>query len=202
MNKILVNFTSGRGPVECRFALMNITNIFIKEFNGKLLDNLVDDNGDGWFSSLVEIDEEINISSWLGTLEWICKSPFRINHGRKRWYIGSYLSSPIKESISLNPKDLKWETMLSTGPGGQNVNKTESAVRLTHIPTGIVITSREERSQHRNKAVALKRMGIKLSQITESNEKNLNQKVWESHDELIRGKPTKSFSGNKFQHTI
>jgi len=57
------------------------------------------------------------------------------------------------------------ETFRSNGPGGQHVNKTESAVRLTHVPSGVVVTSRQERSQHRNKALCLQRLRKKVAQL-------------------------------------
>ena len=56
------------------------------------------------------------------------------------------------------------DTFRSSGPGGQHVNKTESAVRLTHLPSGIVVTSQQERSQHRNKAICLEKLRTKVEQ--------------------------------------
>ena len=57
------------------------------------------------------------------------------------------------------------QTFRSSGPGGQHVNKTESAVRLTHVPSGVVVTSRQERSQHRNKVLCLQRLRKKIAQL-------------------------------------
>ncbi len=62
-------------------------------------------------------------------------------------------------------RECEVETFRSSGPGGQHVNKTESAVRLTHLPSGVVVTSRQERSQHRNKALCLQKLRKKVAQL-------------------------------------
>lgn len=73
--------------------------------------------------------------------------------------------------IEIKPEDLKVDTFRSSGPGGQYVNKTESAIRITHIPTGIVVTSQTERMQGKNKANAMKILHAKLYQLREQQHK-------------------------------
>ncbi len=62
-------------------------------------------------------------------------------------------------------RECEFETFRSSGPGGQHVNKTKSAVRLRHLPSGVVVTSRQERSQHRNRALCLERLRRKVAQL-------------------------------------
>jgi peptide chain release factor 1 len=73
--------------------------------------------------------------------------------------------------VDINEADLKIDTMRSSGAGGQHVNKTESAIRITHIPTGVVVAMQEERSQHRNRAKA---MALLRSRILDARNQNLN----------------------------
>jgi peptide chain release factor 2 len=74
-------------------------------------------------------------------------------------------SKPVKYNIILHPKDLRRDTMRAGGPGGQHQNKTESAVRYTHVPTGISAESRSERSQHANDEYALEMLKDKILRL-------------------------------------
>ena len=100
-------------------------------------------------------------------------------------------------------RECEVQTFRSSGPGGQHVNKTESAVRLRHVPSGVVVTSRQERSQHRNKALCLQRLRRKIAQLNHrpakrvltrvsrsAKNRTLEEKARRSHIKRLRSKPS------------
>ena len=198
MKQTYVQFTAGRGPVECAAACYVISRKFADEIQKiKLVPTVVDYESDdefGFRSIIFKIDKitskEIDAirSKWEGTIKFISiKNSFRPNHKRKNWFIGCNFFDVDDTKITFDMNDIKIDLMRSSGPGGQNVNKVESGVRLTHIPTGIIVKCIMTRDQKQNLKVAKEIMQAKLDLLNNNKEANIKNLFWMSHDSLERG---------------
>jgi len=198
--------TSGRGPAECRIALMKTLGVLVKEAEiaGITVDVTVgpDPDGHGPASAIAIIEgegEAAFVATWIGSILWVVQRPLRPHHKRKNWFIGVFrLEGSPPQPAPLKPSDVRFETLRAGGPGGQHQNKTESAVRAVHTPTGLVVVAREDRSQHRNKAIALERLALLVKVASVLAETTDCEKIQSNHTLVERGRPVRTFRAERF----
>lgn len=197
-NRIYLQITSGRGPAECcRVVALVLEKILVQARKLGLVAEVIErEEGEinrTLFSAIVSLEgnkaEEI-IDEWEGSIQWIAQSPYRIYHKRKNWFVGVKSFTP-SELSDIDARYITYQTLRSSEPGGQHVNKTESAVRATHAPSGLSVTASDQRSQMQNKKLATERLLIKLSAWNEEQMMQESQANWDNHNNLQRGNPVK-----------
>jgi peptide chain release factor len=205
--ELWLQITAGQGPAECAWAVVKVLEQIQKEaltvsIEFKTVEIEPGPEAGTAHSALICISEtsisggaalKSFAASWIGTVQWTARSPFRPEHKRKNWFVGVDVIEPVDET-SFSPQDVRWQTMRAGGPGGQHVNKTESAVRVIHVPTGTEATAMEERSQHRNRKLALARLMQKLNRLDATRFGEARHERWRAHQELQRGNPIRVFS--------
>jgi len=205
MEKI-IQITAGRGPAECTWVVAQVLKKVLEEAQKQDLDIILLQREAGQENGTVETatisvkgeSAASFVNSWIGTIQWIGQSQFRKMHKRKNWFIGIFEIEPQKDT-SILENDIQYQAMRSSGAGGQHVNKVSSAIRATHVPTGIAVVSMDSRSQHQNKKLTTERLFKKLEDEKLIQLKNHVGKQWENQLNIQRGNPIRVFTGSDFK---
>lgn len=205
MSQITLLITSGNGPGECQQAVVGVLERMHKEaeMRGVECDVTRVASKHGLKSAVVLLSGEnsaLLAKRWQGTVRWRAKSTLRPHHKRANWFIGIFeLPQAASTSVEVKTSDVRFESFRAGGPGGQHQNTTDSAVRATHLPTGLCVVAREMRSQHRNKALALDRLRALMAGKEMSEKATQKGDQNQFHTQLERGNPVRCFKGAAFR---
>ncbi len=149
-------------------------------------------------SATVKVDGD-HAFGWLrtetGVHRLVRKSPFDSGNRRHTSFAAVFVAPEIDDDIEvdINPADLRIDVYRASGAGGQHVNRTESAVRITHLPTNIVVQCQNDRSQHKNKATAMKQLQAKLYELEQQKRNADQQALEESKADIGWGSQIRSY---------
>lgn len=193
---MLIQLSSGQGPAECELAVSKLYESLKNEYSDIDLLSCHPARTDGCYTSILFTTNR-DLSKLAGSIQWICQSPFRPHHKRKNWFVDVSII-PEAEPVC-KQEDIRFERFHCGGKGGQNVNKVETGVRLTHIPTGIVVTSTSERTQLLNRKDALRKLHLLLNEHEMNAKKKQTNCAWQKHTQIVRGNPVRIYEGISFR---
>ena len=166
---MFVQISSGQGPSECQRVVWLVCQKLKKDFeNLELIKSESGYENNCYRSMTFEFLEPANFAQlreeWEGTISWRGKSPFRPNHKRQNWYIKVDFFEQI-ESEAFDLSNVKIEAFRGSGPGGQHVNKTSTAIRAVYLRTGDAVVCMDERSQYANSSSIVQNLNFNQSKL-------------------------------------
>lgn len=199
----MIQITAGRGPVECCRVVAKLQELLLQQAQRAGINMVVMENKKahlkGALLSATLLAEGKNLDAfakeWQGTVQWIATSPYRTMHKRKNWFAGIAIFD-LQQQLQWNEKEINFETCRASGPGGQNVNKVETAVRGTHQPSGIQVLAMDTRSQWQNKKLCTERLKAKVMAWQAAQLNAQQQQQWQMHNVLERGNAIKTITAN------
>jgi len=201
-NNAIVTINSGAGGTESQDWVEMLLRMYLRwaeerRFKGEILDILPgDEAGIKNVTVLIKGHHAYGyLRSEVGIHRLVRISPFD-GSGRRHTSFASVMVMPeLDDTITVNilPKDLRIDTYRSSGAGGQHVNKTDSAIRITHLPSGIVVQCQNERSQHSNKDMAMKMLASRLYELERENKLKTQEGIAGEKKDIAWGSQIRSY---------
>ena len=198
----ILTIHAGAGGTEAQDWAEMLMRMYLRygERNG-LKANLIDwldGDGAGVKSATIEVEGEFAygyLKAENGVHRLVRISPFDANKRRHTSFASVFVSPEITDDIAveINPADLRIDTYRASGAGGQHINRTDSAVRITHIPSGIVVQCQSDRSQHKNKAQAMAQLRAKLYELEQQKRNAEQQQLEATKLEITWGSQIRSY---------
>jgi peptide chain release factor 2 len=201
-NNCFIDIQAGAGGTEaCDWASMLLRQ-YLKycERKGFKVEVLEQTDGDvaGLRSASLKVEGEYaygHLRTETGVHRLVRKSPFDSSGGRHTSFASLFVYPEVDDSIEIeiNPADLRIDTFRASGAGGQHINKTDSAIRITHVPTGIVVQCQNDRSQHKNKAEAMSMLKSRLYEAELRKRQAEQQKLEDTKSDVGWGHQIRSY---------
>jgi len=206
---IWLQITANTGPAECCLAVYKALRLLLQEAREAQVEvSLIEEIPGPVAGTLRSVFLKLQSADagecaagllarhWSGSLLWVCQSPYRPLHKRKNWFLSGAIYSA---AAPLPDSEIRYTATRASGPGGQHVNKTDSAVRATHMATGLSVKVQSERSQHANKRLAGQWLAAKLATLGKEAEDEDRATRRLQHHQSERGNAARVFAGMDFK---
>ena len=198
----IVTIHPGAGGTESQDWAEMLLRMYLRWAERHGFTTVVTDRLEGEGAGIKSVTFEVNgenayglLQSEIGVHRLVRISPFDANARRHTSFASVFVYPQIDDDIKIDikPDDLRIDTFRASGAGGQHVNRTDSAVRMTHLPTGLVVQCQNERSQHKNRASAMKQLRAKLYEYEMEKKRAADQKLEDTKLEINFGSQIRSY---------
>jgi len=201
-NNCFIDINAGQGGTEAQDWAQMLMRMYLKYCDRKGFKTELLEESEGEVAGLKSASIKVigpyaygYLRTETGIHRLVRKSPFDSNARRHTSFASVFVYPEVDETIEIeiNPADLRIDTYRASGAGGQHVNKTDSAVRITHLPTNIVVSSQNDRSQHRNRAEAMSMLKAKLYELELRKQNEQKQQLEDSKTDIGWGHQIRSY---------